>query len=115
MEISNMRHTTLIIAACAIILAGTMPAVAAAPMAEKIEQHAKKAATKTVTFNVSMHCKNCVKKINDNVAFEKGVKDLSVSLDSKTVTVTYDPARTDVAKLKAALEKLGYKVTVQES
>lgn len=92
-----------------------MPAAAAAPMAEKIEQHAKKAATKTVTFNVSMHCKNCVKKINDNVAFEKGVKDLSVSLDSKTVTVTYDPARTDVAKLKAALEKLGYKVTVQES
>ena len=105
----------MIIAACAIILAGTMPAGAAAPMAEKIEQHAKKAATKTVTFNVSMHCKNCVKKINDNVAFEKGVKDLSVSLDSKTVTVTYDPARTDVAKLKAALEKLGYKVTVQES
>lgn len=92
-----------------------MPAAAAAPMAEKIEQHAKKAATKTVTFNVSMHCKNCVKKINDNVAFEKGVKDLSVSLDSKTVTVTYDPARTDVAKLKAALEKLGYKVTIQES
>ena len=84
-------------------------------MAEKIEQHAKKAATKTVTFNVSMHCKNCVKKINDNVAFEKGVKDLSVSLDQKTVTVTYDPARTDVAKLKAALEKLWYKVTVQES
>ncbi|MGM9756950.1 MAG: heavy-metal-associated domain-containing protein [Candidatus Cryptobacteroides sp.] len=110
-----MRHTTMIIAACAIILAGTMPAAAAAPMAEKIEQNAKKAATKTVTFNVSMHCKNCVKKINDNVAFEKGVKDLSVSLDSKTVTVTYDPARTDVAKLKAALEKLGYKVTVQES
>ena len=104
----------MIIAACAIILAGTMPA-AAPPMSEKIEQNAKKAATKTVTFNVSMHCKNCVKKINDNVAFEKGVKDLSVSLDSKTVTVTYDPARTDVAKLKAALEKLGYKVTVQES
>ena len=104
----------MIIAACAIILAGTMTA-AAAPMPEKIEQNAKKAATKTVTFNVSMHCKNCVKKINDNVAFEKGVKDLSVSLDQKTVTVTYDPARTDVAKLKAALEKLGYKVTVQES
>ena len=92
-----------------------MPVAAAAPTAEKIEQNVKKAATKTVTFNVSMHCKNCVKKINDNVAFEKGVKDLSVSLDSKTVTVTYDPARTDVAKLKAALEKLGYKVTVQES
>lgn len=48
----------MIIAACAIILAGTMPAAAAAPTAEKIEQNVKKAATKTVTFNVSMHCKN---------------------------------------------------------
>ena len=33
----------MIIAACAIILSGTMPAAAAAPMAEKIEQNAKKA------------------------------------------------------------------------
>lgn len=104
----------MIIAACAVILAGTMPAGAAAPMAEKIEQNAKKAATKTVTFNVSMHCKNCVKKINENISFEKGVKNLEVSLDQKTVTVTYDPAKTDVTKLKAALEKLGYKVTLKE-
>ena len=73
----------MIIAACAIILAGTMPAAAAAPMAEKIEQNAKKAATKTVTFNVSMHCKNCVKKINDNVAFEKGVKDSPFPLTAR--------------------------------
>ena len=42
------------------------------------------------------------------------MKDLSVSLDKKTVTVTYDPAKTDVARLKAAIEKLGYKVTVKE-
>ena len=51
------------------------------------------------------------KKINDNIAFEKGVKDLSVSLDKKTVTISYDPSKTDEAKLKAALEKLGYTVT----
>lgn len=110
-----MKNTILIMAVCALICGGSMPAASAAPMAENIAQAVKKAAAKTVTFNVSMHCKNCVKKINDNIAFEKGVKGLEVSLDSKTVTVTYDPARTDVAKLKAALEKLGYKVTVQES
>ncbi|MGM9740550.1 MAG: heavy-metal-associated domain-containing protein [Candidatus Cryptobacteroides sp.] len=108
-----MKHTTLIIAACALIFAGTMPATAAAPLAEKTEQNVKKAAAKTVTFNVSMHCGNCVKKINENISFEKGVKNLEVSLDKKTVTVTYDPAKTDVTKLKAALEKLGYKVTAQ--
>lgn len=68
--------------------------------------------TKTVVFTVSMHCQKCVKKINDNIAFEKGVKALDVNLESKTVKVTYDASKTDVAKLKTALEKLGYKVTV---
>lgn len=64
---------------------------------------------KTVTFAVSMHCENCTKKIRENVGFEKGVKDMNISLDKKTVTVTFDPAKTDVSKLKAAIEKLGYK------
>ena len=63
---------------------------------------------KTVTFNVSMHCKNCVAKITDNISFAKGVEDLKVSLDEKTVTLTYDPAKTDEATLQKAIEKLGY-------
>ena len=63
---------------------------------------------KTVTYNVSMHCKNCVAKITDNVSFVKGVEDLKVSLDEKTVTITYDPAKTDEATLQKAIEKLGY-------
>ena len=62
----------------------------------------------TVTYNVSMHCQNCVAKITDNISFIKGVEDLKVSLDEKTVTVTYDPAKTDEATLQQAIEKLGY-------
>lgn len=68
---------------------------------------------KTITFEVSMHCKNCVKKINENISFEKGVKNLDVSLEGKEVTITYDPAKTDVDALKAAIEKLGYEVQVK--
>ena len=63
---------------------------------------------KTVTYNASMHCKNCVAKITDNVSFVKGVEDLKVSLDEKTVTITYDSAKTDEATLQKAIEKLGY-------
>ena len=63
---------------------------------------------KTVTYKVSMHCKNCVAKITDNVSFLKGVEDLKVSLDEKTVTVTYDPSKTDEDTLQKAIEKLGY-------
>lgn len=65
---------------------------------------------KTVTFNVHLHCENCVKKVRENISYEKGVKDMTVSLENQTVKVTYDPTRTDEAKLIAAIEKLGYKV-----
>lgn len=73
-------------------------------------QQSKKKKTETVTFKVGMHCKNCVKKVTDNISFEKGVKDLKVSLEDKTVTITYDPAKTNPETLKKAIEKLGYKV-----
>lgn len=73
-------------------------------------QQSKKKKTETVTFTVGMHCKNCVKKIVDNISFEKGVKDLKVSLEDKTVTITYDPAKTNPETLRKAIEKLGYKV-----
>lgn len=66
--------------------------------------------TATVTFKTSIRCHNCVKKITENISFEKGVKDLSVSLDEKLVTITYDPYKTDEATLAKALEKLGYSV-----
>ncbi len=70
---------------------------------------APKKDVKTVVFKVGLHCQNCVKKVKENISFEKGVKGLDVSLDNKTVTVTYDPTKTDVQTLKKAIEKLGYK------
>lgn len=110
---NNMKHTlTIIAAACALIFAGNISAQAIETSTVGLSvRKDKEKAWKTVVFNVSMHCEKCVKKINDNIAFEKGVKDLSVSLDKKTVTVSYDPSKTDEAKLKAALEKLGYTVS----
>ena len=48
--------------------------------------------TKTVTFKTTMHCENCVKKVTENISFMRGVKDLKVSLDENTVTITYDPS-----------------------
>ena len=70
----------------------------------------KKAEIKEVTFSVHLHCENCVNKVQENIAFEKGVKDLKVSLEEQTVFVKYDAAKTSEQTLKTAIEKLGYPV-----
>lgn len=67
-----------------------------------------------VVYQTSIDCKNCVKKVVENVSFEKGVKDLSTDLEKKTVTVTYDAAKTDTLKLANSIRKLGYKAKVVE-
>lgn len=74
----------------------------------------KKKETKTVTLSANIHCKNCKAKVENNIAFEKGVTALEVSVENKTVKITYDPSKTDVATLLAAMKKLGYPATVVE-
>lgn len=80
-------------------------------LTDKKPSKKNKAELKEVTFHVHLHCANCVKKVEENIAFEKGVKDLKVSLDDQTVYIKYDAAKTSVATLKAAIEKLGYPVS----
>jgi copper chaperone CopZ len=76
------------------------------------QAHAKKANEEQVKFNVNMTCQSCVNKIEKNIAFEKGVKKMNVDLASKTVTLTYDPKRTDVQKLQSGFSKAGFLATV---
>ena len=64
--------------------------------------------TVTVVYKVNMHCKSCVNKLTENLSFIKGVVDLKISLDNKTVAITYDPAKTNEAALVKAIEKCGY-------
>lgn len=104
----------LVLLAIGMVSLGAGQAFASAPQVpvQKSQQNDKKSDgkknLKTVTFKTSIHCMSCVKKINDNISFEKGVKDLKVSLDDKSVTVTFDPAKTDETAITKAIEKLGY-------
>ena len=63
---------------------------------------------KSVIFSVNMDCETCQKKVERNIAFEKGVQDLKTNLKEKTVTVTFDASKTDVKKLTAAFKKIGF-------
>ena len=107
--IHNMKK---IIAFCFAAIAALSFASADAAVSQEVSVSAAKPKKeyKTVVYNVHLHCENCVKKVNENISFEKGVKALDVSLENQTVKITYDPGKTDEAKLKAAIEKLGYEV-----
>ena len=48
--------------------------------------------------------------MQENIAFEKGVKGLRVCLEDQIVELKYDSSKTSEETLKAAIEKLGYPV-----
>lgn len=92
-----MKRILVIILAAFAMAVGSIQANAASP---------KK--TETVVFVSNMHCENCVKKVTDNISFEKGVKDLDVNLEKNTIKVTFDSSKNTKEKLAAAIKKLGY-------
>ncbi len=63
---------------------------------------------KEVKFKTSAICGMCKARIERNLGFEKGVKEASLDVPSKVVTIKYNPKKTDVAKLKANISKTGY-------
>ncbi len=65
-------------------------------------------ATAIFTLTPQMTCQNCENKIKSNLRFEKGVSSIVTNLKGQTVTVTYDPAKTDKTKLISAFKKIGY-------
>ena len=120
-----MKKNILILSAI-LLLAGSVHASASTPAASPSEaacsitastaaaSKAKpKSKTETVTYVVSMHCKNCVNKITDKISFMKGVKDLKVSLKDKTVTIKYDPAVVQESTLEKTIRDLGYSADKQ--
>ena len=82
----------------------TMPALASA-----------KKATKEVTYKVSLDCQSCVDKVMKNIPYEKGVKDVKVSLEKQEVTVVFVEDKNCPVNLKKAIGKLGYTVEMKNA
>ena len=94
-----------------IVAAMAVSSAFAADSAAAQKKNKKSKELKEVTWTVNLHCENCVEKVNENLAFEKGVKDLKVSLEEGTVYVKYDSSKTSEETLAAAMKKLGYEVS----
>lgn len=69
---------------------------------------------KTVVLISEIDCQNCQKKIMKNIPFEKGVKDIEVSLENKTVTIKFQSNKNTPEALCDAVTKLGYKSIIKE-
>ena len=83
-------------------------AIHAVPTAQKPKK--AKAEIKEVTFDVSIHCKNCYKKLQENLSYEKGVKGLHICMEDQIVYFKYDASKTNEETLKNAIIKLGVPV-----
>lgn len=70
----------------------------------------KKKEKKTIVLKAEIHCKSCKAKIEKNIPFEKGVKDLKVDMKKHTITITYRTDKNTKENLIKAVEKLGIKV-----
>ncbi len=53
-------------------------------------------------------CETCKETIEKALAFEKGVKKSNLNIDSKIVTVTYNPQKTTPEKIRLAISNAGY-------
>jgi len=67
-------------------------------------------AAATVELKIDgMFCEGCASSVRSSLADVTGVASAQVSFDEKKARVSYDPAKTSIEQLIAAVEKLGYK------
>jgi P-type Cu+ transporter len=74
--------------------------------------------TTQVTFPVTgMTCASCVRRIEKALGRVEGVQQANVNLATEKAHVVFDPDRTSVADMRAAVERAGYSIgdTPQES
>lgn len=82
----------------------------AASVEQTSKQTKKKADIREVTFKVHLHCAGCVKKVRENLSFERGVKDLHICMEDQIIALKYDASKTNEETLKKAIVKLGVEV-----
>ena len=80
-------------------------------------QEPKKGDKKSVVveFVTDIDCAGCAKKVTNTIPYEKGVKDVQVDVATKTVTVTYDPAKTNNETLVKAFAKFKIKAEAKSA
>jgi len=64
--------------------------------------------TQAVEIKTSAQCEMCKAAIEKALLLTKGVKSADLDVDTKILTINFDPKKTTVDKLKTAITKVGY-------
>ena len=62
----------------------------------------------TIKIKTSAVCDMCKDRIEQGMAYEKGVKNIVLDVDTKIATISYNPSKTTPDDLRKAISKLGY-------
>jgi mercuric ion binding protein len=72
------------------------------------QKDSSKDGIQTIQIKTSAVCDMCKETLEKAMAYEKGVKESDLDVDSKILTVKYDPKKTSPEKIKLAITKVGY-------
>lgn len=61
-----------------------------------------------IEIQTSAICQMCQHTLEEDLAFEKGVKEATLNLDNKVMTIVYNSKKTDPDKLRKRITKVGY-------
>lgn len=64
--------------------------------------------TDEVRIKTSLMCNMCKTRITDNLIYEKGIKEVTVDVPTKVVTIKYNPKQTTPDKIRQEIANLGY-------
>jgi periplasmic mercuric ion binding protein len=62
----------------------------------------------TIKIKTSAVCGQCKDRIENGLAYEKGIKDVSLDVETKIVTVKFTPGKTNPDAIRTSISKLGY-------
>jgi copper chaperone CopZ len=68
----------------------------------------QKKSNDTIRIKTSAVCGMCKSRIENNMAYEKGVRDIVLDLETKTAIIAYNGSKTTPDELRKAISKLGY-------
>lgn len=63
---------------------------------------------KEIKINTSAVCGMCKTRIEEGLAFEKGISNVSLDLETKVLTVVFNSNKTDETKILTLINNLGY-------